>query len=569
MSTPPDILSQILQGGLLSPGSPNALNSGLMGADPSSQVGMQLLANSSTPGKFGSILGKSMLGAQQQQQQNATQQMQLLGQGQDLRMKALQQQMFMQAYPQWIQTLSGQGGGQQGQQGPQAPPGAPPQMGGAPPQAPGMSGPGPQAAPAQGAQPPASQDPFQMLQQGMLGAAMGMPGAQQMIDVAKARLQYDPQLQTKIEAAKDKVSVDQEQISQALKGGNTALAWGLTQKLQQDMGLVHVASMSGTRTTFTPGGVQTINPNEGMTTLDRGNGDVTQGLIPGASAALAAKSGAEAQGRATGEVVEVKNPDGSVSYVPRSTMTGGAPPVSAPPVSKPTPQRAPQTTDPTLSKALSDTDYRLPVMRPNQSASPAIIESRNKLMQDSSDATTAAGQSLQYLKAAQAIMTGKGAPTVALPGEIRAQIGSVFGTVNATNYQEVAKYLGNAALSNAKQTYGSRMTQSEVGLQLNELSPSVKMTPDAIKNLLGTNIRNAQYTIDTANRARTYVKNGNDPMQFGQWNQQYWPRDSVNSPAGNSAGSFAAPPAGALAYLKAHPETAAQFKAKYGTLPGQ
>lgn len=560
MSTPPDILSQILQGGLLSPGSPNALNSGLMGADPSSQVGMQLLANSSTPGKFGSILGKSMLGAQQQQQQNATQQMQLLGQGQDLRMKALQQQMFMQAYPQWIQTLSGQGGGQQGQQGPQAPPGAPPQMGGAPPQAPGVPGPGPQAAPAQGAQPAASQDPFQMLQQGMLGAAMGMPGAQQMIDVAKARLQYDPQLQTKIEAAKDKVSVDQEQISQALKGGNTALAWGLTQKLQQDMGLVHVASMSGTRTTFTPGGVQTVNPNEGMATMDRGNGNITQSLIPGAAGAIGTKAAAEAQGKATGEVVPVTNQDGTTGFAPRSTVTGGSAPgiarSAAPPIS---------TGDPTLDKAIADPTYKLPPLRPGQSLSKSGIKAREDLLDDSQKATDAASQSLQYLKAAQQIMQSKGAPVTGLFGPAAAQISRVWGGVNATNYQEVAKYLGNAALATAKQTYGARMTQSEVKLQLNELSPSTHMTPDATNNLLDTNMRSAQYTVDSARRANAYLKAGNDPQTFAQWNQQYFPRENVV----NKASSGMAPPPGALAYLKAHPETAAQFKAKYGSVPGQ
>lgn len=560
MSTPPDILSQILQGGLLSPGSPNALNSGLMGADPSSQVGMQLLANSSTPGKFGSILGKSMLGAQQQQQQNASQQMQLLGQGQDLRMKALQQQMFMQAYPQWIQTLSGQGGGQQGQQGPQAPPGAPPQMGGAPPQAPGMPGPGPQAAPAQGAQPAASQDPFQMLQQGMLGAAMGMPGAQQMIDVAKARLQYDPQLQTKIEAAKDKVSVDQEQISQALKGGNTALAWGLTQKLQQDMGLVHVASMSGTRTTFTPGGVQTVNPNEGMATMDRGNGNITQSLIPGAAGAIGTKAAAEAQGKATGEVVPVTNQNGTTGFAPRSTVTGGSAPgiarSAAPPIS---------TGDPTLDKAIADPTYKLPPLQPGQSLSKSGIKAREDLLDDSQKATDAASQSLQYLKAAQQIMQSKGAPVTGLFGPAAAQISRVWGGVNATNYQEVAKYLGNAALATAKQTYGARMTQSEVKLQLNELSPSTHMTPDATNNLLDTNMRSAQYTVDSARRANAYLKAGNDPQTFAQWNQQYFPRENVV----NKPSSGMAPPPGALAYLKAHPETAAQFKAKYGSVPGQ
>lgn len=111
MSTPQDILSQILQGGLLDYSQPQ-VNSGLLGGNPNMNLGLSLLANSNTPGTFGALLGKSALETQQRQQSNAANQMQLLGSAQDLRMNMMQQQA-MQEYMKRI------AGGQQ--QAPQDP----------------------------------------------------------------------------------------------------------------------------------------------------------------------------------------------------------------------------------------------------------------------------------------------------------------------------------------------------------------------------------------------------------------------------------------------------------------
>jgi hypothetical protein len=49
--------------------------------------------------------------------------------------------------------------------------------------------------------------------------------------------------------------------------------------------------------------------------------------------------------------------------------------------------------------------------------------------------------------------------------------------------------------------------------------------------LLDSNIRSSKYTIDSAQRARQYLISGNDPQQFSEWNERYWPRaQTVNSP---------------------------------------
>jgi hypothetical protein len=55
--------------------------------------------------------------------------------------------------------------------------------------------------------------------------------------------------------------------------------------------------------------------------------------------------------------------------------------------------------------------------------------------------------------------------------------------------------------------------------------------------LLNTNVRNLQYTIDTANRATDYLdpkKYNGDPQKFFRWNQEHYPRaDAVNTSTPN------------------------------------
>jgi hypothetical protein len=268
-------------------------------------------------------------------------------------------------------------------------------------------------------------------------------------------------------------------------------------------------------------------------------------LAPGAAQALGTRAAVESVGRAAGETVPVTAPDGTITQIPKSAIVGsagvgpGSAPIRAPqpPVNVPTNAgssslAAARSADPVLTKALSDPEFKLPVLRVGSSVAPAVIEARTTLQKDSQDATSAASQALQYLTAAKQIMNSKGAPVVGFFGPVANEVSRVFGGgPNATNYQEVAKYLGNAALSNARQIYGSRMTQSEVRLQLNDLSPSVKMTAGAINNLLDNNIRSAQYTIDSAGRVRKYLAASNDPQVFAEWNQQYYPREQiVNQP---------------------------------------
>lgn len=217
------------------------------------------------------------------------------------------------------------------------------------------------------------------------------------------------------------------------------------------------------------------------------------------------------------------------------------------------PQGAPQpgqnptqitSTDPVMHKALQDTSYRLqtPTYAPGQGATKgesdqegATVEAKTNLLKDAATGTLAASQAMTYLKAAKQILDSKGqSPVTGLWAPIAHQISRVWGGVNATNYQEVAKYLSNAALQNARALYGSRMTQTEVKLQLEQMNPHTTMTDKAIRDLIDENLRNSQYTVQMARRAKLYLHAGNDPQYYYDWNEQYWPQEDVVNSQSNS-----------------------------------
>lgn len=322
-------------------GKSNLLDKGLMGGDPSMQLGMQLLANSNTPGNFAGILGRSMLGTQEAQQKNAQSQLGLLQQG-------ISAQQAVQMWP-YLQQAMGQAFGQPGQQ--QQDPNAPPPTGGAP-GAP-MGAPG--GAPGIGA--PVGGGPQSMANLGAIMAMMGRPGGGQLIDNAKFQAENDPTQVTRLAAAKGEIAVDQAAMANAFKSGNMPAAQAAYTKFLKDAGMLNVSAMSGDVTTFggiTPQslGMSNFNPARGTQTV----GGV-QTPIPGAPGTQQALAGAEAQGRAQGELVERTDPTGAITgqkgatyFVPKSTLLGGggggspslAPTVSPTAGRQPSPQASPQ-----------------------------------------------------------------------------------------------------------------------------------------------------------------------------------------------------------------------------------
>lgn len=282
-------------------------------------------------------MAKSDIALKQQQVGMGNMQMQQLQQEMPMRMGILKRvgEILHGANndPQVGQQIQGLMGSQQSQQPSQGSalmpssvptiPGAPAGFGSAPPiqaapvQMPQQSA--QQAPQQQQSQPQPGGNPMQLAQAGALGGLVGMPGAQGLMDYSKLQMENDPQNATRMESAKSQIAQDQYQIQQAQAQGNSTLAAGLQQKMRQDLGLLHVASMSGTQTRVgLDGGISTFNPNEGVQT---NNG--IESVIPGATGARGALAAAESVGKAQGETVEVTDKDGNKYLVPKSTIVGG------------------------------------------------------------------------------------------------------------------------------------------------------------------------------------------------------------------------------------------------------
>ena len=202
------------------------------------------------------------------------------------------------------------------------------------------------------------------------------------------------------------------------------------------------------------------------------------------------------------------------------------------------------------------------------------IAKKAELLDDAKALTSSSAQGLAYIQAAQALMktdgipTGLSAPAKVALSRVAQAIGITPGT-GATQNQELAKYLGNLAVQNFKQNFGARPAAKEFDIQMGELNPDSKMTPDAINGLLDFNSRNLNWMLQTAHRAAEYSQKNGDPQQFYDWNNTHFPQSAaVNGPQrpGQQSSGNAAP-AAALQHLKEHPELAPAFKAKYGYLP--
>lgn len=134
-----------------------------------------------------------------------------------------------------------------------------------------------------------------------------------------------------------------------------------------------------------------------------------------------------------------------------------------------------------------------------------------------------------------------GIPDKLIPGD-----GSVTPTL------ELNKNLKNAALQGAKQTFGARMTQNEVMLQHEELSPSTSMTRDAIASLMAQDDIKQQYAKQRAEDYGKYVQQGGDPLRFESWYSKTFPLTAF---AQARAPAAAAPPGRATPTSTAHSAT--------------
>ncbi len=101
---------------------------------------------------------------------------------------------------------------------------------------------------------------------------------------------------------------------------------------------------------------------------------------------------------------------------------------------------------------------------------------------------------------------------------------AIGGDPNAT--AALNKDLLNSATQKAKSTYGPRMTQSEVMLQIKQASPNVDMTKATIKYLLNTDSKMSEYQVNQATALGKYLGQGGDPYQFEGWYAKNFPISS-------------------------------------------
>jgi hypothetical protein len=255
---------------------------------------------------------------------------------------------------------------------------------------------------------------------------------------------------------------------------------------------------------------------------------------------------------AAGYAAVQSGPPGANNLLANAAPTAGQTPA---PLGSPAPTADAQT----LQAKLSDPAYKLnvpPLVR-GTSQSPAaakvagaIADAQTTLLNDQADNSKSAGRALSYSKLAMGVLnsgqvnTGWGSNQITTMKMALQQAGvpaNLLGNL-ASNNVELNKYLTQAALQQLKATYGPRVSQMEVFLNLQKSNPSAEMPIDAIKVLLGNSIASSQYDVDSAKRANAYVAAGNDPRLFDTWNQDKFPRENFTSvPKANTGASGTAP----------------------------
>lgn len=247
-----------------------------------------------------------------------------------------------------------------------------------------------------------------------------------------------------------------------------------------------------------------------------------QPTVSGAPKAAASAGAAAGIAKATKEA-----PPAGDGAQPGSTMTNGEP-------------------DPTLGKALADKDYKFipPTHKFGTALSPDEQELKTKqaessvqLKKDMDEGIPAAQNALTFYKAAQDILDSKGATTgkyTSLFARAGQWLPGAEKPDSTTNYQELAKYLSNAALQAGKAIF-PKMTQKEGDWVLNKLNPSPEMTETAVRNMIATGVGMSQYSLDGAQKAGAYLKTGGDATRFYSWLNKHYPQAEAVSQAAKEA----------------------------------
>jgi hypothetical protein len=216
--------------------------------------------------------------------------------------------------------------------------------------------------------------------------------------------------------------------------------------------------------------------------------------------------------------------------------------------------------DPQLTTALQDPDFDYKPSNNGEEYKPQIgyapppavlddmrkqTDARNDLAKTSSQGIGAAQAALTMYKAAQDVLAKGNYDGGAWNAELAKYskwLPAGWQSHMTGDYQEIAKYLGTAALQSGKGIF-AKMTQMEAKMMMTELNPSAGMQPDALRDMIGKGSKMAQYSLDAAQRVPAYLHARKDANEFPTWNQRHYPMETETqpTPAKPNAGVAPAP----------------------------
>jgi hypothetical protein len=228
--------------------------------------------------------------------------------------------------------------------------------------------------------------------------------------------------------------------------------------------------------------------------------------------------------------------------------------------------------DPKLTDALNDTDFKYTPKMPDGSpyqpkignTPPPSVQkdmddqtaARTQLKKDSDGGVGASAAALTMYKAAQDVLAKGNYDGGAWNQELAKYskwLPAGWQSHMTGDYQEIAKYLGQAALQSGKGIF-SKMTEKESDQIQHELNPSPGMDPNALREMVARGAKTAQYSLDSSKRVTGYIAKGGDATQFNTWNQKHFPMDEETKPTAAKPNAGVNPPkyndAQVSAYMK-------------------
>ena len=282
--------------------------------------------------------------------------------------------------------------------------------------------------------------------------------------------------------------------------------------------------------------------------------------LPGASATLSPKSAQKQEAIATATAAVDKATQQRATAP--ATKADGTPQAGAA-------RNAQGNIDPKLTDALNDDKYTYKPTLNGQPWKPQIgatpppsvaedmknqTEARNDLAKTANGGVGASAAALTMYKAAQDVLAKGNYDGGAWNAELAKYskwLPAGWQNHMTGDYQEIAKYLGNAALQSGKGIF-SKMTEKESEAVMHDLNPSPGMDPGALNEMVARGIKTAQYSLDSARRVPAYLAKGKDANQFNSWNQEHFPMEEETKPQPGKPNGSGKPPKYNDAQVKAY-----------------